>query len=398
MLDRRPALVFLVGLMLCISVWRISLQEPNIEYTSFEPIDIASIQAQSNNSSVDNGQHTPIPPRQNQMPNDDQHSLIDVTNFDYIINQAECIDHTGSPTEHSQLPFVLILIHSAPLNWHKRNVIRYTWGQHDSRARIFFLLGAVNTTAQQLRLRQENEMFQDIIQGNFMDAYRNMTYKHVMALKWFTYNCPKLKYLVKTDDDVFINTPALYEYLENLGDRQDFLFCSAIVGARIKRSYRSKWRVSPKEFTGWYYPPYCPGYSIIYSADVVFRLYKEAQRTRYFWIDDVHVTGTLAQKTNISITAPGKYYMDEVQRDSIFNHISNLEEPKFLFTAPNLVEAQIRKLWNLVLPENNDNINNIRNKDDSIDAVAHSTTNMNNYENIKENLEEYNNNNNNNNR
>lgn len=384
MFDRRPALVLLVGLMLCISVWRMSIQEPNLvaDYTSSETVDIASLQAQNITSNAEvtaNSQqllqHTATPQRPNQMPKDDRHSLIDLTNFDYIINQPACIDHTRSVNdEYSQLPFVLILIHSAPLNWHKRNVIRYTWGQQDSRARIFFLLGAVNTTQLQHRLRQENDMFQDIIQGNFIDAYRNMTYKHIMALKWFTYNCPKLKYLVKTDDDVFVNTPALYEYLEKSGDRQNFLFCSVKVGAPIKRSYRSKWRVSPKEFAGRYYPPYCPGYSIVYSADVVFRLYKEAQRTRYFWIDDVHVTGTLAQKNNINITALGKYFMNEEQRDSIFNHISNLEEPKFLFTAPNLVESQIRQLWNLILPKTNNNNKN-ENEPSNINDDDFSTTN-----------------------
>jgi hypothetical protein len=33
---------------------------------------------------------------------------------------------------------------------------------------------------------------------------------------------------------------------------------------------------------------------------MVHALYREAQHTPYFWVDDVHVTGTLAKKINLT--------------------------------------------------------------------------------------------------
>lgn len=353
MLEPRPVLILLIGLMLFISLYYYSVPEAHIgtEYSPYETIELNTHNFNAiNDSAIRLHTTLNLPTLQtNAIIRDDEHILINLNDFDYLLNQPACEIATTPTTLHEQ--FVLLLIHSAPRNWQKRNVIRDTWGQHDPRARIFFILGAVNSSSVQNRLRQENNMFQDIIQGNFLDAYRNMTYKHMMALKWFVFNCPKLKYLIKADDDVFINTPALYNFLAKSPYERDLLFCFKNEGARIKRSYRSKWRVSTKEYSGWYYPPYCPGFSIVYSADVVFRLYDEGQRTRYFWIDDVHVTGTLAQRIGLNITALGKFYLTGEERDNIFNGNSNLTKPMFLFTQPNLVESQIRKLWKLIMPK-----------------------------------------------
>ena len=63
--------------------------------------------------------------------------------------------------------------------------------------------------------------------------------------------------------------------------------------------------MSPLEYPGRMYPPYCAGWFVLYSPDVVILLYREAQRTEYFWIDDVHVTGTLAARANPTHTPLG---------------------------------------------------------------------------------------------
>jgi hypothetical protein len=76
------------------------------------------------------------------------------------------------------------------------------------------MLAAVNPNTQKL-IELENSKFGDILQGNFIDAYRNLTYKHTMVFKWFLESCASAEYLLKTDDDVFINTPFLIHYLEN---------------------------------------------------------------------------------------------------------------------------------------------------------------------------------------
>lgn len=191
-------------------------------------------------------------------------------------------------------------------------------------------------------------MYDDIVQGNFLDAYRNMTYKHVMALKWFTYHCPEAKYILKADDDVFVNTPALYDVLETATQRRRLLFCQEIQKAPVKRTHRSKWYVSIPEYRNKYYPSHCPGYSIIYTPDVAFLLYREAQQQPYFWIDDVHMTGTIAQRINATITPTGSMLLNKSQKDAIIENRLNATDQLFFFTTPDLRQGEIRQLWKAV--------------------------------------------------
>lgn len=341
MLDRRPAFGLCIGLMLCLSVWQLLQQN----YLLIEDERFFNVTESDENEKYIQ-QNQLIVPTILINAKTDEHTLIDLNDFDYQINQPKCTNQTSN----ERSPFVLMLIHSAPKNRKKRNTIRETWGQSDSRVRMFFTIGDTNDTDIQRGIQEENSEFGDIIQGNFLDTYRNLTYKHVMDLKWFTYNCPNLKYLVKMDDDVFVNTPLLYDYLNDLDNPKDFIFCYKFDRARIKRSYRSKWRVSPKELQGRFYPPYCPGFAVIYSGDVVIKLYHVAQHSEYFWIDDVHITGTLAQKLNVNITPLGKTFLTARKLNKLLANEININDlDDFIFVAPNIGDNSIRTLWKLVL-------------------------------------------------
>ena len=46
------------------------------------------------------------------------------------------------------------------------------------------------------------------------DTYTNLTLKTVMGLKWGAIFCPQAKYVMKTDDDIFINVPLLHRALQ----------------------------------------------------------------------------------------------------------------------------------------------------------------------------------------
>lgn len=285
-----------------------------------------------------------LPSSLSQLQPNDFHKLIDLEEFGLLMNQKDCHD------AEQKDPLVLILVHSATANWRKRYVIRETWGKKDPRAMLLFLLGDVNAEDLQLQLSQENDLFQDMVQGNFYDAYRNMTYKHVMALKWFSYFCSSAKFLLKTDDDVFINTPLLFQHLEQgVISQQNLILCNKLENSPVYRKDWSKWCVTTEEYSNSFYPTYCAGFSILYSADTVFRLYEEAQKASYFWIDDVHVTGTLAQVANLTITPFGDLYINcKGQENGCIHFKENAEISKFLFISFDLTENEVRMLWKRV--------------------------------------------------
>lgn len=103
-----------------------------------------------------------------------------------------------------------------------------------------------------------------------------------------------------------------------------------------------------EEFAENVYPPYCSGWTVIYSQDVVFPLYKAAQKTKYFWVDDAHITGSLVKVLKLNHTNIQKFTLNWHDTARLIN--GNLTAPKtFFYARPNLNEKMIKTLWDYVL-------------------------------------------------
>ncbi|KAH9501888.1 hypothetical protein DERF_012697 [Dermatophagoides farinae] len=242
--------------------------------------------------------------------NDNLSTLLDLKDFQFLINEPNIcrssFDH--SEQQYSNI-FLAIFIHSATKNFDKRDIIRKTWGNHSIgfgidnhyNVRLVFMLGTTKNQTIQNQIQQESQHYGDIIQGSFLDTYRNITYKHVMGLKWINHFCPHASYILKADDDIFIDLHQLIYYLHGkFGDHpQRLMACYVNKNSRVSRSYRNKWRVSYKEYSEQYYPAYCDGWTIIMSNDITLDLYRIAGNRPLLWIDDVFISGILANDLHI---------------------------------------------------------------------------------------------------
>ncbi|KAK6020646.1 hypothetical protein OSTOST_13697, partial [Ostertagia ostertagi] len=54
-------------------------------------------------------------------------------------------------------------------------------------------------------LKTEAAIYGDILQGIFLDTYRNLTVKNIAALRYVAAVCPTVQAVVKLDDDVAWN-------------------------------------------------------------------------------------------------------------------------------------------------------------------------------------------------
>jgi len=229
----------------------------------------------------------------------DRTTLINITDFGYSMRPSAS---SGCDPQPQRRPLLLALIHSAPRNYDKRTFLRNSWLLHRNQDFVgLFMVGEVDDAATQDQLLRENQLHGDLVQGHFMDSYRNMTYKHVMSLKYAAYECPGARYVLKIDDDVAVNFPFLYKLLQSMSPLgvRDLLLCSQKSWSTVPRSYRSKWRMTFRDYPSYSYPSYCSGGAVVYSPDVVFRLYAILQQLPYFWVDDVHVTGTARVAANL---------------------------------------------------------------------------------------------------
>jgi len=133
-------------------------------------------------------------------------------NFKYILNPGYKI--CGGHGENNVT--LLAMIPISPHNFLNRIIIRTTWSnRHVSpHLRHVFIIGNTNNKTINEKLRQEYDQYEDIVQQDFLDTYKNLTIKTISAIKWASKYCLNTKYVLKIDDDMIINSPRLINYLE----------------------------------------------------------------------------------------------------------------------------------------------------------------------------------------
>ena len=279
----------------------------------------------------------------------DYKQLNNLTDFEFTINHPTC-----RRSDSNVVPKVLIFVYSNPENYEKRTIIRDTWGYHDPMSVIYFLLGSVpNNETLQSGIIIENSHYNDIIQGNFIESERNLTYKRIMALKFLTYHCPDVEFVVKTYDDVFLNTPCLYHIVENgpFFEPKNLMLGSAIYHSEVVR-YPSRWQVDIDEYAEDYYPAYLSGtYSNIISSDVAIKLYQGAQVTKYVPIEDAFITGIVRAKFGIPVLEHNYWYVWPAQKKNFLNG-KQLDSRRYIFGPAELNSSRMQEFWDGALKNN----------------------------------------------
>lgn len=70
---------------------------------------------------------------------------------------------------------------------------------------------------QQSDIDSEQQQYHDILQfGHFIDSYYNLAIKTVSAVQWIDTANVQYGWLYKTDDDVFVNTLSVSNYLREV--------------------------------------------------------------------------------------------------------------------------------------------------------------------------------------
>ena len=139
----------------------------------------------------------------------------------------------------------------------------------------------------------------DIVLGNFIEHYHNLTYKHFMGLSWVTKRCKQIKFVIKMDDDIAVDVFQLKQFISYyLKDMKNSLVGLVWQEITVPRN-SSKWQVSKAEYLPDKYPDYLSGWCYIATIDAVENLVSKSKLLPFFWIDDVFVTGILAHELGI---------------------------------------------------------------------------------------------------
>lgn len=244
-------------------------------------------------------------------------SIRSKTNYPVVVSQPFKINNKGICSDVHKVS-IIVMVHTAPKHFLKRVRMRSTWlnATHYSpeNVRVVFLLGSVLDDSLQEQIEAENRKYKDIVQGYFLDSYRNLTNKGVMGYKWISEHCMNAEIVLKIDDDAFVNIFKYFEDFSHIKKNKKFILCNKIEKGTmaIIRQNTSKWYVNEDEYKNIdrYPHTYCSGFVVFISTDLVPMLYRAAIGSPFFWVDDFYLFGLLPSRV------PG------VQHESIRSNLS----------------------------------------------------------------------------
>lgn len=187
---------------------------------------------------------------------------------------------------------LVILISSYSLHFERRRNIRQIWGNVNTSIsknwKIFFLTGGVNDKRGMINLFDEAIKERDIIIEDFMESYSlNMGKKVMSGLQWLQLNF-LYDYVLKCDDDVFVDVDFLLSTLRKMNNK--FIYMgNVMVGSEVLRSGR--YAVPVEEYPAKVYEPYCSGGGFVLSYSLVENMIPFFQWEHPLRIDDAYFGG-----------------------------------------------------------------------------------------------------------
>ncbi|XP_069806738.1 beta-1,3-galactosyltransferase 2-like [Dendropsophus ebraccatus] len=222
--------------------------------------------------------------------------------YKFLINQPDKCKNRN--------PFLVILILGKCHDVESRNTIRDTWGNESlyvvDVVRIFLVGLPVRFSDQtQSLLKEESEAFEDIIQQDFMDTYYNLTLKTLMGMEWVTKFCPSASYVMKTDNDIFLNVDYLVHKVlyPDLPVLQNYFTGYIVSNTKPMRRRVYKWYVPKEVYPNDTYPPYCSGPGYLFSVDMAKKIYDISQEIRVIPMEDAFM-GICLYELHIPPTEP----------------------------------------------------------------------------------------------
>lgn len=200
----------------------------------------------------------------------------------------------------------MIIISTAPGNFEARKAIRYAWfdiGIFDQ-VQFVFIMGSSKST-QESKIVDEILKYDDIIRGKFIDNDENLSIKTISMLEWVSSNCKNAKFILKIDDQTFVNVEKLQQIIDG-----KLLDTKSIYGKVSESSVQVRSKSNPEFIAG-------PVYMM--TSDCVQLIYEAALDSKYFKLEDVFITGIIANLVGIK-----RINMEEF-KDSVPNSISRCD-------------------------------------------------------------------------
>ncbi|XP_063889505.1 uncharacterized protein LOC135116165 isoform X2 [Scylla paramamosain] len=209
---------------------------------------------------------------------------------------------------------IIAYIHSSILRVKQRNETRSSWanasaynmGPMNVSIGVVFMVGRAKNELERLIIQEESKKYHDIVQGDYGDHYRLLTYKGLAGLYWINQHCAHVPWTLHSDDDTHIDIFLYHQALRQLDEesKQKFI-CSHMYGPALRYG---RYKVRYEEYPARDYPLYCSGGVWFLQTRFIPRLLEARKTVPYLWVDDAYITGLLARRAGIGHLPFQRYY------------------------------------------------------------------------------------------
>ncbi|XP_069468250.1 beta-1,3-galactosyltransferase 9 [Ambystoma mexicanum] len=265
---------------------------------------------------------------------------LDMTSMkDNISRSYKISGSSGCPPQDILL---LSIVFSNPENTTRRDLIRRTWANVSQvkghTVLTLFALGQPSSETTQLEVVEESQRHGDIIEGSFEDSDQNKTLKMVMLMQWTVTFCPNARFILKAEEDVFVNVMTLVDYLLHLRKHPEDLYIGRVIHQKEPIRDPDKQGFVPfNHFQERYYPDYCSGAAFIVSQDVARKVYVASEGVPTQVPADVFV-GVCAESAGIVPTHSSRF---SGSRHIQYNRCCY----RFIFTSAMMDEQEMAADW-----------------------------------------------------
>jgi len=239
----------------------------------------------------------------------------------------------------SETQAILVCVTSAPANFEQRKVIRETWGTTPEFKVLFFIGQSEPNDA--AMIRKEVADYNDILMHDFTEDAGSQTLKTAALLLWAKRNpWKKRKFLIKCNDDTFINSRLLIKNVHSLDNTKAIYGEIRANGKPIRDPIYKDWAVRAKDYPFEQYPSYADGCFYMISEKALSDLAESLCVPRYLFKEDVYLTGIVAEVAGI----PRQSMPQQMEIDPFPGH-RNINDLRRLVAKRCICPISMRKAW-----------------------------------------------------
>ncbi|GMR35179.1 hypothetical protein PMAYCL1PPCAC_05374, partial [Pristionchus mayeri] len=169
--------------------------------------------------------------------------------------------HSALKCQCNREKHTVFVVHTAIANKEKREGIRQTWILFQNQLVyafcLFFFTGRPVNQIEEQSLIDESTTFKDIVIGDFVDSYFNMTIKSLFWMRFVDAQCSSTTTIIKLDDDMAINLRLLSHRLSSI--KSNAIYGVRWIGMPVERENTSRWYVPYSLYPFESFQPYVSG-------------------------------------------------------------------------------------------------------------------------------------------